>query len=71
MEFDTYYAITPTFEYKVWDNEKFINESHDTPGKNCEEGFSYNSGDNHDFLSVDEIRELIIKHVPGGEQLYS
>lgn len=28
-----------------------------------EEGFSYNSGSNHDFLSVDQLRELIVHHV--------
>jgi FlaA1/EpsC-like NDP-sugar epimerase len=69
VDFDNYYAITPTFEYKVWDKEKFMNESNDTPGKICEEGFSYNSGENSQFLSVDEIRKLIIKHVPNGDVL--
>ena len=69
VDFDTYYVITPTFEYKVWNNEQFMNESNETPGKNCEEGFSYNSGENSQFLSVDEIRKLIIKHVPNGDVL--
>ena len=27
------------------------------------EGFSYNSGENHDFLSIDQIKELIVKNV--------
>jgi FlaA1/EpsC-like NDP-sugar epimerase len=69
VEFDDYYVITPNSEYISWDKEKFLNESNDSPGKYCEEGFSYNSGDNSQFLSVDEIRELIIKHVPNGDVL--
>ena len=69
VEFDEYYAITPNSEYISWNNEKFLNKSYDNLGKYCEEGFSYNSGDNSQFLSVDEIRELIIKYVPNGDVL--
>ena len=66
VEFDDYYAITPNSEYISWDQRKFLNESNESPGKYCEERFSYNSSDNSQFLSVDEIRKLIIQHVPGG-----
>ena len=69
VEFDNYYAITPNSEYISWDKEKFLHKSNGNPGKYCEEGFSYNSKDNSQFLSVDEIREMIIEHVPGGEVL--
>ena len=31
--------------------------------KDVENGYAYNSGDNPNFLSIDEIRELIRKHV--------
>jgi UDP-N-acetylglucosamine 4,6-dehydratase len=71
VEFDDYYVIIPNSEYIPWDKEKFLKGSSGNLGKYCEEGFSYNSGDNEHFLSVDEIRELIIKHVPGGEALGS
>lgn len=35
-------------------------------GKFVEPGFAYNSGTNTDFLSVDDLRELIDRHVPAG-----
>lgn len=38
-------------------------------GKLCKEPFSYNSRDNKIFLTVDELRNLIIRHVPGAKQL--
>ena len=60
------FSQTLNSEYISWDKEKFLNESNESPGKYCEEGFTYNSSDNSQFLSVDEIRALIIQHVPGG-----
>jgi UDP-N-acetylglucosamine 4,6-dehydratase (inverting) len=69
VEFDDYYAIAPNSDYISWDKGKFLHESNGNPGKYCEGAFSYNSGDNDQFLSVDEIRELIVKHVPGGDVL--
>ena len=69
VAFDDYYAIAPNSDYISWDKGKFLHESNGNPGKYCEEAFSYNSGDNDHFLSVDEIRELIIKHVPNGDVL--
>jgi len=69
VEFDDYYAIAPNSEYLSWDKGKLLLESNKKLGKQCEEGFSYDSGNNDHFLSVDQIRKLIIKHVPGGEIL--
>ena len=69
VEFDDYYVITPNSEYISWDKEQFLHESNGSSGKYCEEEFSYNSGYNNHFLSVDEIRELIIKHVAHGNVL--
>ncbi|SMY00869.1 UDP-N-acetylglucosamine 4,6-dehydratase (inverting) [Brevibacterium antiquum] len=57
IEFDDYYVILPSF--KVWDVDEFINKSSETPGRRCEYGFQYNSGTNGDFLSVEQIRELM------------
>lgn len=37
-------------------------------GISVEPGYSYNSGSNPDFLSVEQLRELIAKHVAGGAQ---
>ena len=63
VEFDDYYAITPNSEYLSWDQERFLNESNGSKGKYCEDGFSYNSGTNENFLNVEELRELIQNHI--------
>jgi len=63
VEFNDYFAITPNIKYLPWDLEKFINESSGLQGQYCEDGFSYNSGSNKQFLSVDELRKLIENHV--------
>lgn len=57
IEFDDYYVILPS--YKVWDVDEFIETSGVAPGKRCAYGFEYNSGTNEDFLTVEQIRELI------------
>ena len=62
-EFDDYFAITPNSQYLSLDQEKFINESNKSKGKKCEDSFSYNSANNKHFLTVDELRELIEKHI--------
>ena len=57
IEFDDYYVILPSYE--VWDVEEFVQQSSEKPGRRCEYGFEYNSGTNPEFLTVDEIRELV------------
>ena len=60
VDMGDYYAILPvTGEYSVEDYCEGNN------GKPVEPGFAYNSGDNEDFLTVEQIRELIEKHVVG------
>ncbi|KAF0149248.1 MAG: polysaccharide biosynthesis protein CapD [Ignavibacteria bacterium] len=68
VEFNDYYVILPSTQ--VWDIEKFRVESSTNYGKFCEYGFSYNSGTNEKFLTVDEIRELIKVNVDGGNAVY-
>ncbi|TCJ14172.1 UDP-N-acetylglucosamine 4,6-dehydratase (inverting) [Flaviaesturariibacter flavus] len=53
-----YYVILP--QTSNWDLNEYI--SHFGAVK-VPEGFNYNSGTNEDWLSVDQIRELIIEHV--------
>ena len=60
-EFDDYYVILPST--KLWDIEKFKNESNSSVGKMCEYGFSYNSGTNKHFLNVTDLQELIKSHI--------
>ena len=52
IKFDPYYAILPS----DIDRKKYLEYY---KGSSVERGFRYNSGDNPDWLSVDEIRELI------------
>jgi UDP-N-acetylglucosamine 4,6-dehydratase/5-epimerase len=57
IEFEKYFVILPSTE--LWDINKFRKESNSSVGKMCEFGFSYNSGTNKHFLTVDELRQLI------------
>ena len=59
LEFDDYYVIVPSI--RQWSKTKFMNESNGKKGQPCPEGFSYNSGKNKDFLTVDQLRELIAR----------
>jgi FlaA1/EpsC-like NDP-sugar epimerase len=68
IEFDNYYVILPSTQ--LWDVEKFRKESNGKEGKICEYGFSYNSGNNKHFLSIEELREMILKNVDGAEAIY-
>jgi len=63
VEFNDYFVITPNSKYLVWDEERFVNESNGLKGKHCEDNFSYNSATNKHFLTVDELRKLIKKHI--------
>ena len=54
LEFNDHYVITPTI--KFWDHDS--NYSKNTIGENgipVELGFEYNSGNNLDFLSTEQI----------------
>ena len=57
IEFEDYYVIVPSI--RIWSKKKFISKSNFSEGKNCKEGFSYNSSTNHHFLSVNELKKLI------------
>lgn len=60
VEFEDYYVILPSTP--IWDTERFRLESHATPGRYVPCGFRYNSGENPDFLSESQLRELIATH---------
>ena len=53
-----YYTILPTVT--PWDLEEF-KSAHNA--KQVPEGFSYNSGDNEEWETIDSLRDLISKHV--------
>jgi len=67
VEFEDYFVILPSTP--LWDIEKFKNESNGTPGRFCDFGFAYNSGNNDHFLTVEEIRNLILEHVDGAKEI--
>ncbi len=56
-----YYAILP--QTHSWNLEDFINHFN---AKKVPQGFNYNSGENSEWLSVEEIRNLIRQHVDAG-----
>ena len=57
VEFKNHYVILPSMP--LWDEVKFIKESYHESGKKCDFGFSYNSGTNANFLTVEELKKLI------------
>jgi len=67
IEFENYFVILPSTP--LWDIEKFRKESNEIEGKDCEFGFAYNSGSNHHFLTVDELRELTSNNVDGSKEI--
>lgn len=58
IEFDRYFVILPS--WRLWDPEEFRNAF---DGKRCALDFKYGSGSNKEWLSVQQLRELIRKHV--------
>jgi len=58
MEFEKYFVILPSV--RLWDANSFMKTFR---GTMCEEGFSYTSGSNTDWLTVEQIRELVRLHV--------
>jgi len=58
IEFEDYYVILPSAPPR-WNIQKFIRESNVIPGRKIYENFSYNSGTNSQFLTVEELRQLI------------
>ena len=69
IEFEKYFVILPSVQLgnnkylRLWDTEEFKAKSNSKPSKFCEYGFSYNSGTNSHFLTVEELRELIEKNI--------
>jgi UDP-N-acetylglucosamine 4,6-dehydratase len=63
MEFPDYFVISPSTP--LWDEREYMSAF---GGRRCADGFSYNSGTNDRWLSVEDIRRLIRKHVDPGFQ---
>jgi len=67
IEFADYYVILPSMQN--WSFEEFRKFSSKSEGKFLNAGFSYNSGNNPDFLNPEEIRALILSDVDGANEL--
>jgi UDP-N-acetylglucosamine 4,6-dehydratase (inverting) len=60
VEFEKYYVILPsTHDFLKWSIKSFLNKSSIKPGKFCKEGFSYNSLNNKEYFSVEQLKKLI------------
>jgi len=54
VEFDSYYVILPSMP--LWDVDKFMQTFN---GRMCKQGESYNSGENEQWLTVEELVNLV------------
>ncbi|NTW98928.1 MAG: polysaccharide biosynthesis protein, partial [Geobacteraceae bacterium] len=57
VEFEKYFVIFPSIP--LWDIDKFTATFN---GNLCRDGFCYNSGTNNQWLSVEQLRDLIQQH---------
>ena len=58
LDLGPYYAILP--QHPIWSREEYMEQ---LAAKPVMQGFQYNSGTNEEWLSVQDIRDLIKKHV--------
>lgn len=58
VDLGRYYAILP--QSQPWRSDKYIYEMEATP---VPKGFKYNSGENDDWLTIEQLRILIRKHL--------
>lgn len=58
VEFENYFVILPSM--KMWSVREFTTHFN---GQSCPDGFSYNSGANDAWLTVEDIRDLIKFHI--------
>ena len=56
LEFDSYFVIQPSHPW--WDNLKYIKIN---GGKPVDEGFTYSSGNNSKWLTIEELKIIINK----------
>lgn len=62
IELDKYFIITPPHPfYPLEESKKKYLDYYQA--KNVDEGFFYNSGNNTEWIGVEELRDLIIEHV--------
>jgi hypothetical protein len=62
IEFKDYYIIISDSQYTNL-NKKYLMKKNKNTAKLCKMGFSYNSKNNKNFLSIKELKTLIKKNV--------
>jgi UDP-N-acetylglucosamine 4,6-dehydratase/5-epimerase len=60
IEFCSYYVILPAI--KLWDAERFRLTTGPDVGAYCTPGFHYSSASNENWLTVEQLREMIGRH---------
>ncbi len=65
IEFNKYYSIVPNSQFIDLKKKNLFLKS----GKKCKIGFSYDSFNNKKFLSIKQIKDLIIKNVPESKKV--
>lgn len=58
LQFERHFVILPSIP--LWDVQAFAQAFDGTP---CPDDFAYNSGSNDEWLSVEELRRLMVEHV--------
>ena len=61
IEYNNHFVIASSSQFINWDKKKYMKSN--KFGKNCAEGFSYNSGTNNNFLKIDQLKKLIKIHL--------
>ncbi len=63
VEYDRHYVIKPSFKFNRIDVD-YMTAANGETGRPVECEFSYNSRDNHDFVSADALRDIIAGAMP-------
>ena len=57
IEYSKYFVITPFSKFINWNKKKYMKANKN--GKNCKSSFSYNSYNNKQYLTLNQIKKLI------------
>ncbi len=64
IELDNHYIICPTnLNFQGISTENFLEHYQPENAKMVPVGFSYNSGDNTDWLTISDIQDIVVEHV--------
>ena len=61
IEFNDYFIILPSIQ--MWKNKNSMKIKDGEVGKKCKEDFSYDSLNNPDYLTVDQLKKIIDENI--------